>query len=484
MPGPHRGRQPAAERVHPRDGRRGAAPGARRRSRAGRRPRPRAAARRPDLDQGPDRHRAARRRRPRRACATATSPTRRAGHRAPAGGRRRLHRQDEPARVRVRYDQRGLRVRPGAQSARSGAIARRIERRLRRQRRRRHGAGVASAPTRADRSGFPPRPAASSDSSRPTARCRPTTSSRCRARSITSVRSRGAWRTRGWCTTCSSATPRRGPLAAAPVRGCGSRFCPASSATCWTTRCGRGSTRRSTRLREGGARVHEVVIRHAEQAAPIYLHIVLAEAAEYHARTIDSGRSATRRPSGRLEMGRYVLAEDYVRAMSGRELLAAKWTRRWPTATRSRCRRSRFRRPDWRGVGIEAGHVSRCARDAAHDAAVQPDRPSGDLDAVRARQGRLPCGLQMVGAPARPRRCCGWRSPANRRCPPAPFAVVSGFSRTVINPWPDRRTGGSMKLLLALASSFTMAIRRPRTRPPGAFRPPCTSSATTRSRRR
>ena len=45
------------------------------------------------------------------------------------GGRRDHHRQDEPPRVRVRHDERGIRLRPRAPSARRVAIGRRIERR-------------------------------------------------------------------------------------------------------------------------------------------------------------------------------------------------------------------------------------------------------------------------------------------------------------------------------------------------------------------
>ncbi len=57
--------------------------------------------------------------------------------------------------------------------------------------------------------------------------------------------------------------------------------------------------------------------------ATIYQHLVFGDAAAYHAATLD------RRPGDyttnvrlRLEMGRYVLAEDYARAMRGRELIA------------------------------------------------------------------------------------------------------------------------------------------------------------------
>jgi Asp-tRNA(Asn)/Glu-tRNA(Gln) amidotransferase A subunit family amidase len=56
--------------------------------------------------------------------------------------------------------------------------------------------------------------------------------------------------------------------------------------------------------------------------APIYLHIVLAEAAAIHAKTLDShAEHYTPNVRIRLEMGRYILAEDYVRALRGRHLL-------------------------------------------------------------------------------------------------------------------------------------------------------------------
>lgn len=77
------------------------------------------------------------------------------------------------------------------------------------------------------------------------------------------------------------------------------------------------------RLADAGAVLEDVTIPHAGDIAPIYLHIVLSEAAAYHAKTLES------RPDGyttnvrvRLEAGRYILAEDYVRALRGRAVLA------------------------------------------------------------------------------------------------------------------------------------------------------------------
>lgn len=76
------------------------------------------------------------------------------------------------------------------------------------------------------------------------------------------------------------------------------------------------------RLRSGGAVLADVRITHAEDIAPVYLHIVLADAAAYHAATLDrQPDDYTANVRIRLEMGRYVLAEDFARAMRGREQL-------------------------------------------------------------------------------------------------------------------------------------------------------------------
>jgi aspartyl-tRNA(Asn)/glutamyl-tRNA(Gln) amidotransferase subunit A len=76
------------------------------------------------------------------------------------------------------------------------------------------------------------------------------------------------------------------------------------------------------RLRRAGARIETVEIPHARDVAPIYLTLVLADAAAYHATTLDAMPERYTQPVRmRLEMGRYVLAEDYVRAQKGREVL-------------------------------------------------------------------------------------------------------------------------------------------------------------------
>jgi aspartyl-tRNA(Asn)/glutamyl-tRNA(Gln) amidotransferase subunit A len=75
-------------------------------------------------------------------------------------------------------------------------------------------------------------------------------------------------------------------------------------------------------LRGKGASVKDVALPHADDIATIYLHLVLADAAEYHARTLES-RPGDYTPNVRmrLQMARYVLAEDYIRALRGKTLI-------------------------------------------------------------------------------------------------------------------------------------------------------------------
>ena len=75
-------------------------------------------------------------------------------------------------------------------------------------------------------------------------------------------------------------------------------------------------------LRRVGATIVDVEIPGARLIAPIYLHIVLGDAAAYHARTLETMPERYTVPVRlRLEMARYVLAEDYVRALEGRAVL-------------------------------------------------------------------------------------------------------------------------------------------------------------------
>lgn len=78
-------------------------------------------------------------------------------------------------------------------------------------------------------------------------------------------------------------------------------------------------------LRSKGSTVKEVALPHASDIATVYLHLVLADAAEYHARTLES-RPGDYTPNVRmrLEMARYVLAEDYIRALRGKAIITGE----------------------------------------------------------------------------------------------------------------------------------------------------------------
>ncbi len=157
--------------------------------------------------------------------------------------------------------------------------------------------------------------------------------------------------------------------------------------------------RACARLQEAGVELHDVAVAHAGDIAPIYLHIVLSEAAAYHAKTLES-RADDYTPNVRLrlEMGRYILAEDYVRALRGREVLMHE-----VDAALTGCD-ALLRRPaaavatdsralDRRGHGSYR-HVGRAGSEhhpAAH-ATVQHDRPSGYLDPLRQHAGRVAGG--------------------------------------------------------------------------------------------
>jgi aspartyl-tRNA(Asn)/glutamyl-tRNA(Gln) amidotransferase subunit A len=78
------------------------------------------------------------------------------------------------------------------------------------------------------------------------------------------------------------------------------------------------------RLRSAGHEVSDTSIEHASLVPPVYLHVVFAEAAAYHAATLETmPERYVPAVRSRLEMARYVTGEDYVRAMRGRDAIAA-----------------------------------------------------------------------------------------------------------------------------------------------------------------
>jgi aspartyl-tRNA(Asn)/glutamyl-tRNA(Gln) amidotransferase subunit A len=75
-------------------------------------------------------------------------------------------------------------------------------------------------------------------------------------------------------------------------------------------------------VRNAGVRVIDVDVAHAGLAPALYLAQVFGDAAAYHAETLESMPDRYTPPVRlRLEMARYLLAEDYVRAIEGRVVL-------------------------------------------------------------------------------------------------------------------------------------------------------------------
>jgi Asp-tRNA(Asn)/Glu-tRNA(Gln) amidotransferase A subunit family amidase len=110
---------------------------------------------------------------------------------------------------------------------------------------------------------------------------------------------------------------RTGAIRLGVLRGYFMRLLDAEVASCFESAC--------TRLQQAGVELCDMTIPHAQDIQAIYVHIALSEAAAYHAPTLDS------RPGDytvnvrlRLEMGRYILGEDYLRALRGREVLQAE----------------------------------------------------------------------------------------------------------------------------------------------------------------
>jgi aspartyl-tRNA(Asn)/glutamyl-tRNA(Gln) amidotransferase subunit A len=79
------------------------------------------------------------------------------------------------------------------------------------------------------------------------------------------------------------------------------------------------------RLTAAGVLLQDVDVPHASEIPAAYLHIALTEAAAFHAKTLES-RPDDYTPTVRvrLEAGRFVLAEDYLRALRCRDVLRAE----------------------------------------------------------------------------------------------------------------------------------------------------------------
>jgi aspartyl-tRNA(Asn)/glutamyl-tRNA(Gln) amidotransferase subunit A len=75
-------------------------------------------------------------------------------------------------------------------------------------------------------------------------------------------------------------------------------------------------------LAKASATLTQTTLPHAADIAPVYLHLVLADAAAYHAVSLQQRPHAyTENVRIRLEMGRHILGEDYARALRGRAVI-------------------------------------------------------------------------------------------------------------------------------------------------------------------
>jgi aspartyl-tRNA(Asn)/glutamyl-tRNA(Gln) amidotransferase subunit A len=78
-------------------------------------------------------------------------------------------------------------------------------------------------------------------------------------------------------------------------------------------------------LRTAGVSVADRVVPHAGDTPTVYLHLQLPEASAYHAAALERQPDAFTPPVRlRLELGRYVRAEDYVRARAGADVLRSE----------------------------------------------------------------------------------------------------------------------------------------------------------------
>ena len=156
-------------------------------------------------------------------------------------------------------------------------------------------------------------------------------------------------------------------------------------------------------LRREGAIVEPVEIPHARDIGPVYLHLVLSDAAAYHAETL------ARRPGDytpnvriRLEMGRYVLAEDYVRALRGRAVIAREIDHALAGRDVLVCPTMPVPAPPLGATMVDVGHGQTEPVRNAMLRLTQPfnvgRQPALTIPCGRTPTSGLPVGLQLAGA--------------------------------------------------------------------------------------
>jgi aspartyl-tRNA(Asn)/glutamyl-tRNA(Gln) amidotransferase subunit A len=153
-------------------------------------------------------------------------------------------------------------------------------------------------------------------------------------------------------------------------------------------------------LRSAGASVDDTAIPNADVIAPTYLHIVFGDAAAYHAAALERMPERYTPPVRlRLEVARYVQAEDYVRALQMRDLLRENVDRVLAGADALLLPTMAMPAPPLGATTVQLGAVTEPIRNAMLRLTQLfnlTGHPAISIPIGRTPAG-LPCGVQLVG---------------------------------------------------------------------------------------
>ena len=184
-------------------------------------------------------------------------------------------------------------------------------------------------------------------------------------------------------------------------------------------------------LSKAGHTVREVSVEHGDWTPDVYLHIVLPEASSFHAPLLVAhGDRYSPGVRMRLEMGRYVLAEDYVRAMRLRDALTS-----WVDAAMRGCDALLLPAlpipaPPIGAASVEVGGVIQPVRAAMLKLTQLFNLTGHPAIAIPTMDGTdgLPRGIQLVGQRGRTERLLDIAAAValNRHIVPGPGSVGGG----------------------------------------------------------